>query len=97
MLNITREKEDLHHDKNLTKGKTLSRVSPGRNVRFYNESASAVQPRGMEEHSPLLHNMKSVGPEKCLRSVRKNMSMSWGPIGGQTHRNDTGEAGRPHF
>eukprot|EP00972_Heterocapsa_arctica_P094137 13883260-Heterocapsa_arctica.AAC.1 len=51
----------------------------------------------MEEHSPLLTSMKSVGPEKCLRSLRKKISMSWGPIGGQTHPNDIGEAGRAHF
>eukprot|EP00972_Heterocapsa_arctica_P029973 4417078-Heterocapsa_arctica.AAC.1 len=51
----------------------------------------------MEEHSPLLDSMMSGGREKCLRSLRKKISMGWGHCRNQTHRNDSGEAGGSHF
>eukprot|EP00972_Heterocapsa_arctica_P070747 10450112-Heterocapsa_arctica.AAC.1 len=60
---MIREKKDLNQENTITKGKTICRVSPGWIVRFSNESASAIQPRGMEEHP------------KCLRSPRKRTTV----------------------
>eukprot|EP00972_Heterocapsa_arctica_P088277 13016882-Heterocapsa_arctica.AAC.1 len=68
----------------------ICRVNPEQHVRKSNEMSEAIQIQGMEEHISFLTCMMSGGPEKCLRSLRRTMTVG-------THRNDSGETGFSHM